>query len=220
MVKRLADSNFFKPYVARIGMSDSVWHQIANRMSESHRHYHTLYHLAMMLSWHNREFDIFNPSSSRMQLRHIRDVLNDVIYAVMMHDFIYDPTRSDNEERSANFARLFAPSHINIEPVVAAILNTKNHSKIVSDDLQTRQVSFWLNDLDLLIFQQKRHIYAWYARGIRKEYAHVPDAEYQEGRARVLTNILESFDSNARSFDKRLGNIKWELRMLKETANF
>lgn len=51
-------------------------------------------------------------------------------------------------------------------------------------------IELFLN-LDLSILAAEREAYDAYAAAIRREYAHVPDAEYRAGRMAVLGRFLE-----------------------------
>src|SRR5262245_20058996 len=59
--------------------------------SESHRHYHTTGHIQECLA-------LFSGVAG------VAEHPNEVEYAIWLHDAIYRPRRSDNEERSAELA--------------------------------------------------------------------------------------------------------------------
>src|SRR4051812_36368693 len=75
-----------------LGPSLPVLGGLAQRYSEPHRHYHTLDHLLAML---DTLAALPLPAASQPAVQ----------LAVWFHDAIYDPKASDNEERSAAFAR-------------------------------------------------------------------------------------------------------------------
>jgi len=109
--------------------------------------------------------------------------------ALWFHDAVYDPLAGDNEERSAAWARLAlgrlgaAPG--TIEEVARLVLLTR-HVAPAGDP--TGQL---LCDIDLSILGRGRAEFDRYDRGIRAEYAAVPDAVYRERRRRILASLLE-----------------------------
>jgi predicted metal-dependent HD superfamily phosphohydrolase len=142
------------------------------------RHYHCLPHIAAMLA------DVATHADSR----HDRDIL---VLAVLYHDAIYDATRSDNEAMSAGLAReqLAALGCLSktVARVVELILATRHADVAHSDDDHDKAL---LLDVDLAILGASVDAYAVYAQAIRQEYAHVADADYRAGRARVLNAFL------------------------------
>ena len=112
-------------------------------------------------------------------------------WALLWHDSIYDPTRGDNEERSAERAveeliRVGAAPEDALK-VSRLILLTKGHKVEPGDRLGAILVS-----IDLSILGAEPEGYRRYAEDIRREYAHVPDADYRAGRTRVLRHLLEA----------------------------
>ncbi len=112
-------------------------------------------------------------------------------WAVLWHDAVYDPARTDNEERSAERARreLLAcgVSNENADEVARLILLTKDHHVSPGDDLGALLVS-----IDLSVLGAAPDQYEAYVRGVRKEYAHVPEEGWRIGRAAVLRGMLEA----------------------------
>ncbi len=108
--------------------------------------------------------------------------------ALWFHDAVYEPLAADNEERSAEWARdalarLDVASHT-IEEVARLILLTRHTAPPVDP------AGRLLCDVDLSILGRPPAEFAEYERGIRAEYAAVPDAAYREGRRRVLGAFL------------------------------
>lgn len=143
--------------------------------SEPHRHYHTLEHVAEMLKVAGRLAKLCaNPAV--------------VQFAVWFHDAVYDPTRSDNERRSAELASVELAG-IGIDPdviarVVDLILRTDHRPSPPDPDADV------LLDADLAILASGAERYRRYAEAIRSEYAHVPDDAYRTGRTAVLESFL------------------------------
>lgn len=104
------------------------------------------------------------------------------------HDAVYDPTRTDNEERSALLAQtqlkgLELKASLR-ERVGELIRATQTHQP-------TDATAAWLLDADLAILGSEPQVYFAYARAIRLEYAWMPEERYREGRVRILTGFLE-----------------------------
>jgi predicted metal-dependent HD superfamily phosphohydrolase len=106
-----------------------------------------------------------------------REILTEAIW---WHDVIYDPTRSDNEELSAQLAEQHVAPHLRAE-VGRLIRLTRTHQVEPADRLGAILISI---DLSILAAEASR--YDAYAAAIRREFAHVPDDAYRAGRADVL----------------------------------
>jgi predicted metal-dependent HD superfamily phosphohydrolase len=103
--------------------------------------------------------------------------------AIWWHDVVYDPTRSDNEELSAQLSERNVPAEARSE-VGRLIRLTKSHQVEPGDNIGAIMVS-----IDLSILGAEPQIYDAYAAAIRREYAHVPDADYRAGRSAVLKHF-------------------------------
>jgi predicted metal-dependent HD superfamily phosphohydrolase len=159
------------PAGADAGAAEAAGRDLLDRWGEPHRRYHTVNHLAAMLSTLD-EWDAFR--NARL--------------AAWFHDAVYDPRRPDNEERSAALAAqvltglgLGGP----VPEVVRLILLTARHDAGPED----RDGSA-LCDADLAVLGWPEREYDGYAEAIRAEYAHVPDEAYRTGRAGVLRRLL------------------------------
>ncbi|GHF50132.1 putative metal-dependent HD superfamily phosphohydrolase [Deinococcus metalli] len=142
------------------------------RYAEAHRHYHTAAHIQAVID----ALDARGVLTPAMAL------------AAWGHDLIYDPRASDNEERSADefdgwLAAQGAADALRRD-VRALILATRHTSPPA-----TRAEALFV-DADLSILGAAREAFGAYDRAIRKEYAHVPDDAYREGRAQVLRHFL------------------------------
>jgi len=139
------------------------------------------------------------PNRDYHNLRHIEDCLGllagvdglsttdreILTQAIWWHDVVYDPTRSDNEERSAQLAEQHAAVEFRQE-VGRLIRLTRTHRVEPGDRLGAILIS-----IDLSILGAEPSRYDAYAAAIRREYAHVPDDDYRAGRARVLRRFAE-----------------------------
>jgi predicted metal-dependent HD superfamily phosphohydrolase len=133
-----------------------------------HRHYHNLAHIEDCLDKLARVVDL---SATE------REILTEAIW---WHDVIYDPTRSDNEELSAQLAERHVAPHL-CDEVGRLIRLTRTHQVEPSDRLGAILISI---DLSILAAEPSR--YDAYAAAIRQEFSHVPDEAYRTGRAAVL----------------------------------
>lgn len=163
------------------------WEELAGRMnllnaaplgceliaawSEPHRCFHTTRHLAEVVAllheWR---------TSPQLQL------------AAWFHDAIYDPTKLDNEARSASWARqallVRGLSALDIESVCAAILATAGHR--AADETFAP-----LLDADLSILGMPAARYSEYRLAIRQEYAAASDMQFRIGRKAFLNGMLK-----------------------------
>lgn len=135
------------------------------------RHYHNLAHIEDCLDALAR---VENLSPRE------RDILSEAIW---WHDVVYDATRADNEELSAQLAEQHVRADISHE-VARLIRLTKSHDVEANDRLGAILISI---DLGILAAEPAR--YDAYAAAIRQEFCHVPDADYRTGRAEVLARF-------------------------------
>ncbi len=156
--------------------SRACWSDLVGRWSEPHRHYHGLAHLVAVLSIVERH------TSSATDADVVR-------LAAWFHDAVYDPTRPDNEELSAELVAAWLPL-LGMDPgrtaeVVRLVLVTKTHRYDAAD-----ADAALLCDADLSILAAPPPTYAGYAAAIRAEYAHVPETAFRLGRVDVLRSLL------------------------------
>jgi predicted metal-dependent HD superfamily phosphohydrolase len=132
------------------------------------RHYHNLAHIEDSLAALAR---VENLSSLE------REILS---AAIWWHDVVYDATRADNEELSAQLAEAHVRKDI-ADEVGRLIRLTKTHDVARDDRLGAILIS-----IDLSILGAEPARYDAYAAAIRQEFIHVPETDYRAGRARVL----------------------------------
>ena len=169
--------------------------ELVEAYQQPHRAYHRLDHVIDCLR-------IFDTASSAA------DHPSEVEAAIWFHDAIYDPTRGDNESRSAASAgqalRDGAVDPGAIRRIEALILATRHDTAVDSRDARL------LVDIDLSILGRPRPEFRIYEERIRREYAWVPEAIYCARRAELLESFLRrqplyltptlrgSFESQAR----------------------
>jgi predicted metal-dependent HD superfamily phosphohydrolase len=108
--------------------------------------------------------------------------------AVWLHDVVYDPRATDNEERSADLAEgLLVAGGVAaaVAAVRALILATRHAAPPEEHDAR------YVVDADLAILGADPAAFDRYEAQVRREYAHVPDAEWRERRPRVLRRFLD-----------------------------
>jgi predicted metal-dependent HD superfamily phosphohydrolase len=152
--------------------------QLVAAYSEPHRHYHTLTHLRDCL----QHFDAARPLSQRP---------DEVALALWFHDAVYEPTRHDNEERSAEWSRQSVLA-AGCDPAAAGrvhamVLATRHETADADGGDGDTQL---LLDIDLASLASAPARFDADNRAIRAEYAHVPEADYRAGRRRILEGFL------------------------------
>ena len=153
-----------------------IFQPVLESYRQPHRHYHNLRHIAQCLA----------------EMAAVRLDLDDKVAvhaAILFHDCVYDPARGDNEERSADVAEAVIRRgkwpQASIDNVRRLILATKHEGRAESRDAAI------VVDVDLSILGKPRGNFDEYERAIRREYEHVPDADFAAGRARVLRSFLD-----------------------------
>jgi len=158
---------------------DAAAGYLVGRWSEPQRQYHTVAHLTAVLDVIDR-FAALSPHPERVRL------------AAWMHDAVYDPRAlgDANERDSAEFAEGLLSS-LGVPETTAAEVSrlvslTAGHA--TEEDDPDGEL---LCDADLAVLAGDDDAYAAYTAAIRREYAHVPDDAFQDGRAQVLKALLE-----------------------------
>ncbi|WP_194823576.1 metal-dependent phosphohydrolase [Micromonospora sp. S-DT3-3-22] len=148
------------------------------RWREPHRRYHTAHHLRAVLDLVDRHADL-------------ADRPERVALAAWTHDAVYDPRAAAdaNERASAELAGtlltgLGVPA-ATVAEVRRLVLLTAGHRTAPGD-----RDGALLCDADLAVLATPPEVYDGYASAIRAEYAHVPEADFRTGRARVLDGLL------------------------------
>jgi predicted metal-dependent HD superfamily phosphohydrolase len=132
------------------------------------RHYHNLAHIEDCLT-------------ALARVEHLSPREREILSAaIWWHDVVYDATRADNEELSAQLAEAHVRKDI-ADEVGRLIRLTKTHDVARDDRLGAILIS-----IDLSILGAEPARYDAYAAAIRQEFIHVPEADYRAGRARVL----------------------------------
>ena len=108
--------------------------------------------------------------------------------ALWFHDAIYDTSRRDNEERSAQWARKSALSAglspERAERIAGLVLATKHDAVPLGSDAGL------LVDIDLAILGSETARFEAYEMQIREEYAWVRESVYRQARRQILEGFL------------------------------
>lgn len=159
-----------------IPTESSTYEALVAAYGESHRHYHTGRHIAHCLE----ELDL---------ARSLAQEPAEVEMALWFHDAIYQPQRSDNEERSAQWAERFlgdcGVAAERVERIRAHILATRHTAGPSSADGQ------WVVDVDLAILGSEAKRYEEFEREVRQEYHWVPGPLFRTKRAQILQSFLD-----------------------------
>lgn len=160
--------------------------------AEPGRHYHCAAHINAML----QTFDTLRDQAEAPDLLEL---------AIWYHDAIYDPSRQDNEARSAELAsEVLQASGLDaqVQAVHELIMATDHRQPATSADQRL------LVDIDLSILAATPSEYSAYAKAVRLEYGCFPDALYVPGRVAVLKKFLQ----RPVIFTSPAGQARWEVR--------
>lgn len=148
---------------------------IIEKSYTENRYYHTLSHVKEVLD----SLELFNnniTSEEKLLLR----------YAIWFHDIIYDPTNINNEKKSAElfiqFANSFGLSLNFGKDVYQLILSTEHKFKYLT------RLEKIICDCDLKGFIENNYIER--SNWVRKEFYHVNDEQWKDGRVRFLKYML------------------------------
>lgn len=145
------------------------------------RHYHTARHVR----WVVQHIRTLAPAADVVDAD-----LDIVVAAAFFHDVVYDPTASDNERASAAMARR-ALTDLGWPPepterAATMIEATADHGADCSD----RSMCVLLA-ADLGVLAAEPGAYSDYVRNVRKEYGHLDDTAWRQGRTAFVRAMLE-----------------------------
>lgn len=158
----------------------ALWQDIAVRYNETQRAYHSLQHIQQLFS----QFE---------QIKHQLHEPHIIALALYYHDVIYDPRRSDNELKSAEYAVEALKGYLSAEQcqhIYALIMMTASHELHECLDKDTVSDAAYLLDMDLSILGTPWSEYQVYAQAVRQEYRHIANEDYRTGRIAVLQKLL------------------------------
>ena len=145
-------SNLLRRYTSNHALIIGLWNEIEENYSNKKRHYHTLDHLEALLQ-------------HLLAIRPQIDNWDTILFSLYYHDIIYNPLKTTNEEKSAEFAenrmQLIGVPQITIENCVRQILATKKHLLNFDNDTNI------FIDADLSILGQPWKVYENYFKQIK-----------------------------------------------------
>lgn len=174
----LADHARLDPAGARREAWRNLGTELIGRWNEPHRTYHDERHLEDVLL-----------SLSQLATRG-EQVDASTLLAAWFHDAIYTGQTGTDEQDSADLAvkllgELGLPSGL-VQQVGALIVATTPAIELPHVDEPLAH----LLDADLAIFASSDSRYAQYSESVRLEFAHVAEADFREGRSRILEAYL------------------------------
>lgn len=162
---------------SRLSCHDAVprFDMLEAAYAERHRHYHTAQHISECLA-------LFDGAAG------LADRPAEVELAIWVHDVVYEPRRSDNEERSAAMAADWLED-CRVEAALVArvrqlVLSTRH------DEAPGTSDEALLQDVDLGVLGSPAHRYAEYEAQVRREYRWVPSFLFRRRRAEILEAFL------------------------------
>ena len=160
--------------------------------NESHRSYHNLNHLSSLTS------DINESYKGKVSEKEY----DKLILTALFHDIVYDPTKTNNEEKSAEFfvSLCQEKNSPDILDIKQAILDTKTHKS-------TTSLSEKFNKLDMSIVEKGFDDLLQWEEGIHNEYSFAGE-KYKEGRLQFLESLLDKYNHNAGNLLKLISWVK------------
>lgn len=161
------------------GLPADLLADLRARYAEPQRFYHDWQHIEDLLALFGEiENELDDPRA--------------VLFAILFHDAVYDPTVHDNEEQSAMLLRERAAGlldPVSLDSANAMVLATIRH-QLPKEAGAESDIAHFL-DMDLAILGATPARFAEYEAQIRQEYAHVPDEAFAAGRAAILRRFAE-----------------------------
>ena len=159
--------------------------------NESHRSYHTLNHL-------NDLIEQINEGKSKYSQKEYEKLL----ITALFHDCVYDPMKTDNEEKSADFFTECCQDKDSKDnkDIRQMILDTKTHEA-------TTNLSESFNQYDMNIVERDFDQLLDWEDGISKEYEKYGDL-YKDGRLKFLESMLDRYPNNTENLLKLVDWVK------------
>jgi len=185
---------------------ETLREELLGRWSEPGRHYHDRRHLAQVLralDWLlPREFGSDPRAVAEAAVEPGGEAARVVRLAAWWHDAVYEGVAGEDERASAELARAtlspLLPAAA-VTRVAELILMTSEHEAAAPD-------AGLLSDADLRVLARPAASYRRYVADVRRDYAHVSEPDFRQGRAAVLESLL----AKDRLFVTRTGHAAWE----------
>lgn len=121
--------------------------------------------------------------------------------AAWFHSAVFDPTESENNEKSAVWTEQALDPSAPVEEVVRLVRLMGGH-RVEEGDLNGSVLS----DADLAVLGSDPETYDAYSQDVRHEFAHVPGERFVSGRIAALEGLLE----RGSVYLTRAGRDAWE----------
>lgn len=162
-----------------------IGRSLLTRWDEPHRRYHTSVHLREVLERIELLGGGLTPESHRV-----------LGLAAWYHDAVYAARPGQDEQASAQLCHRELDGRVapqTLDRAITLIEQTAGYARpdILSPYAADAQLWAVFHDADLGILAASPSRYLRYAAAVREEYSMVPDAIFQEGRARLLRGFLE-----------------------------
>lgn len=155
-------------------LSEEIVNDILSKWNEPHRYYHNIDHLNYLL----------NRISSINDLSDIdKDIL---IISSYFHDIVYNPKKSNNEEKSIELLNEYTQIPLDIRNKCSLIIKDTSSSEIPTDELSKL---FWILDREIINTDIGDLID--YEHKIFKEYQFVPYDIYKKKRIEFLKTVTK-----------------------------
>lgn len=160
--------------------------------NESHRSYHTQNHLLDLIEQIND-----------YKLKLDQKQYEKLMLCAIFHDIVYDPKRSDNEEKSAEFfINACTEKNSDVLEIKQMILDTKTHES-------TTELSEIFNFFDMSVVQSDYQKLLEWEKGIKDEFEPVYGKnQYKFGRLHFLESLLDKYPQNTDNLLKLIDYVK------------
>lgn len=160
------------------GPAAEVRDDLIDRHRQPHRHYHTLIHVHAVLEALDRLSESAPPSPAAR-------------LAVWFHDAVYEGIAAADEEASAQLAeQQLAALGTDAQVVARAAAMVRATAGHTHDSAPVDSEAAHMLDADLSILAADEADYDRYVEQVRREYSHVPDDLFTQGRRAVVTGLL------------------------------
>jgi predicted metal-dependent HD superfamily phosphohydrolase len=182
---------------ANINMLLDMW-------NESHRSYHNLDHYIDINRMIKEDYANNKLTMSEYEKLSI---------ANLFHDIIYDPTRKDNEQKSAEFfiSLCLDKKDKDILEIKQIILDTATHNA-------TTPLSEKFNKYDMNIVERDFDSLLIWENGIHEEYKMYGNL-YKTGRLQFLESLLDKYPLNSNNLLKLIEHVSGESNGVIEKKN-
>ncbi len=162
--------------------------ELLERWEEPHRAYHSKEHL----------YDLFRQIEDDYSKGNISTTEREKLELIsLFHDIIYDATRTDNEERSANMLLSLCDNQkdSSVVEIYEAILATARHENV-------SPISATFNKYDMNIVERSYDELLEWEHGIFREYNTVGIKAYKTGRLQFLESLPDKYPDNRANLEK------------------